>query len=138
MRKVKAYHTHWRTKDGRMLLPEEMETGHIVNALNMLIRTVQQFHLIKWRETTKAALRVGAYASSPATPDGAQMAAEEEFCQLMATAEAWSNDAYNVEQLRQVAFKTFPVSRRMEEIVLKRRAAGLPDRGLLEVKEVRQ
>lgn len=38
---------HWRTRDGRFFLPGEMETGHLVNALRMVLRKKSVRHQMR-------------------------------------------------------------------------------------------
>lgn len=57
----------WKTRDGRVLAPEEMETSHLVAVLAMCDRRVK-------RHLYAIALSACHYAAT--APDGAAMAAE--------------------------------------------------------------
>lgn len=117
-RKAAAYNTHWQTRDGRLLDPEEMETSHIRNALNMLIRVGRRAYLERAMNSHRWSLDALAYASS--APDGAAMAAEsaseefsEDFCRFRVM--AFDNHA-----CRALIIKNFPVTKVMEQIYLRR------------------
>ena len=64
----------WKCKDGRVIPIASMSDQHLDNAIKML----QRKGLIEIPDLD-AVFSVGAYAYSGDTPDGAAMAAEQEF-----------------------------------------------------------
>lgn len=118
---VKPYKSHWQTKEGRLLLPEEMETSHIFNALNMLARLARKVYLQQARELHDRSLDAIAYAGT--APDGAAMAAESEAQHMAEQAHEYRDMAFDDAACRALILKNFPVTKQMERIYLERQAA---------------
>lgn len=89
---------HWTTACGQSLLPEQMSSGHIINALNMCLRSAR-------KRMQRDALRAMLYANT--APDGAADAAETGAFELLA-------DMDDVEEVRRNALRYYPITAKLE------------------------
>lgn len=96
----------WKTRDGRVLTPEEMETSHLAAALTMCDRKVR-------RHLYAQAFSACRYAAT--APDGAAMAAE-------AAADECIEIMYDAKRLRKEGCRLSKVIAAMDA-ELKRRLA---------------
>lgn len=96
----------WKTHDGRLLSPLQMETSHLENALKMCDRLVA-------RRLMNTALSAIVYADT--APDGAAMAAEDAANECFAI-------MYDKEQLRKEGCRLSPVIRMMNDELRSRKS----------------
>lgn len=116
---MKPLHTHWRTREGALLTPQEMDTDHLRNALNLCARTTRRVLL-------QQSMRASFYAFASTTPQHASDAAMSEADQLIEA-------AYNDAACREYALEAWPVTRIMEAEVLKRTAISPPSEPSLDL-----
>lgn len=114
----RAYHTHWVTKQGQILHPEDMDTSHILNCLNMLLRLARKAYTERATALDRSSLSALQYAST--APDGAAMAAEAASDEMMEQARMYRILARDPQACRTLILKNFPIAKKLEEVYMKR------------------
>lgn len=102
--------TRWITRSGEILEPWQMDTEHLVNALNMCIRNSQQLLL-------RQAIAAVGFAKVTRNPKAEQMAWDDANYAMGAV--------MDVQALRLFALHRWPVTRLMEREVIRRRLTAL-------------